>query len=49
MFLAFKKWLKIFKSIKLNYIKKVFYLALNFLPWNFLLMKKLDFKVTKVT
>ena len=35
--------------IKLNYRKKVFYFALNFLPWEFLLIKKLDFEKTKAT
>ena len=35
--------------IKLNYRKKVFYFALNFLPWEFLLIKKLDFEKTKTT
>ena len=33
--------------IKLNYRKKVFYFALNFLPWEFLLIKRLDFEKTK--
>ena len=33
---------KLFK-LKLNYHKKVFYFPLNFLPWEFLLIKKLDF------
>ena len=33
--------------LKLNYRKKIFYLALNFLPWEFLLVKKLDFEKTK--
>ena len=36
-------------SLKLNYRKKVFYFALNFLPWEFLLIKKLDFEKTKPT
>ena len=36
-------------TLKLNYRKKVFYFALNFLPWEFLLMKKLDFEKTKAT
>jgi hypothetical protein len=31
-------------KLKLNYCKKVFYFALNFLPWDFLLIKKLDFE-----
>ena len=35
--------------LKLNYRMKVFYYALNFLPWEFLLIKKLDFEKTKVT
>ena len=35
--------------LKLNYNKKVFYFALNFLPWEFLLIKKLDFEKTKAT
>ena len=29
--------------------KKVFYFALNFFPWELLLIKKLDFEKTKVT
>ena len=29
--------------LKLNYRKKVFCFTLNFLPWEFLLIKKLDF------
>ena len=33
----------------LNYRKKVFYFALDFLPWEFLLIKKLDFEKTKAT
>ena len=33
--------------LKLNYHKKVFHFALNFLPWEFLLTKKLDFEKTK--
>ena len=37
------------QSVKLNYHKKVFYFALNFLPWEFLLIKKLDFEKTKAT
>ena len=36
-------------AIKLNYHKKVLYFALNFLPWEFLLIKKLDFEKTKTT
>ena len=32
-----------FSQLKLNYRKKVFYFALNFLLWEFLLIKKLDF------
>ena len=36
-----------FSQLKLNYRKKVFYFALNFLPWEFLLIKKLDFEKTK--
>ena len=36
-------------ELKLNYRKKVFYFALNFLPWEFLLIKKLDFEKTKTT
>ena len=36
-------------AIKLNYRKKVFYFALNFLHWEFLLIKKLDFEKTKAT
>ena len=39
----------IYADIKLNYRKKVFYFALNFLPWEFLLIKKLDFEKTKAT
>ena len=39
----------IFADIKLNYRKKVFYFALNFLPWEFSLIKKLDFEKTKAT
>ena len=35
--------------LKLNYRKKVFYFALNILPWEFLLIKKLDFEKTKAT
>ena len=34
------------QMIKLNYREKVFYFALNFLPWDFLSIKKLDFKKT---
>ena len=37
------------RSLKLNYRKKAFYFALNFLPWDFLLIKKLDFEKTKPT
>ena len=29
--------------------KKVFYFALNFFPWELLLIKKLDFEKTKIT
>ena len=36
-------------NIKLNYRKKVFYFALNFLPWDFLLIEKLDFEKTQTT
>ena len=36
-------------KLKLNYHKKVFYFALNFLPWDFLLIKTLDFEKTKTT
>ena len=36
-------------SLKLNYHKKVFYFALNFLPWEILLIKKLDFEKTEAT
>ena len=36
-------------KLKLNYRKKVFYFALNFLPWEILLIKKLDFENTKAT
>ena len=35
--------------LKLNYRKKVFYFTLNFLPWEFLLVKMLDFEKTKAT
>ena len=35
--------------LKLSCHKKVFYFALNFLPWEFSLIKKLDFEKTKVT
>ena len=35
--------------IKLNYRKKVFFFALNFLPWEFLLIKKLEIEKTKTT
>ena len=35
--------------LKLNCRKKVLYFALNFLPWEFLLIKKLDFEKTKTT
>ena len=38
-----------FFRVKQNYRKKVFYLALNFLPWEFLLVKKLDFEENKTT
>ena len=34
------------RELKLNYLKKVFYFALNFLPLEFLLIKKLDFEKT---
>jgi hypothetical protein len=39
------KFIKTYKygCLKLNYRKKVSYFALNFLPWEFLLIKKLDF------
>ena len=37
------------RALKLNYRKTVFYFALNFLPWEFLLIKKLDFKKTNTT
>ena len=36
-------------SLKLNYQKKVFYFTLNVLPWEFLLINKLDFEKTKTT
>jgi hypothetical protein len=39
----------IYVHLKLNYSKKVFYFTLNFLPWEFLLIKKLDFEKTKFT
>ena len=35
--------------LKLNYPKKVFCFAINFLPWEFLLIKKFDFQKTKYT
>ena len=35
--------------IKLSYSKKVFLFALNFLPWDFLLIKKLEIEKTKTT
>ena len=35
--------------VKLNYRKKVFFFALNFLPWELLLIKKLGFEKTKTT
>ena len=38
-----------FLQIKLNYRKKVFFFALNFLTWEFLSIKKLDFEKTKAT
>ena len=34
-------------SLKLNYRKKVFYFTLTCLPWDFLLIKTLDFEKTK--
>ena len=39
--IMFKIWKFYFKKckLKLNYRKKVFYFALNFLPWEFLLIK----------
>ena len=40
---------KLMIFLKLNYGKKVFYFALNFLPWEFLSSKKLDFEKTKAT
>ena len=40
---------KVISRIKLNYRKKVFFFTLNFLPWEFLLIKKLDFEKTKTT
>ena len=37
-------------KLKLNYRKKVFYFALNFLPWEFLLIiNKLDFEKIMAT
>ena len=36
-------------NLKLNYCKKVFLFALNFFPWEFLLMKKLEIQKTKTT
>ena len=38
-----------FWTLKLNYRKKVFYFSLNFLPWEFLLIKKLEIEKTKTT
>jgi hypothetical protein len=35
--------------MKLNCRKKAFHFALNFLPWEFLLLKKLDFEKSKAT
>ena len=35
--------------VKLNYRKKEFYLALNFLYWIYLLVKKLNFEKTRTT
>jgi hypothetical protein len=35
--------------LKLNYRKKVLFFALNFLPWEFLLIKKLEIQKTKAT
>ena len=35
-------------NLKLNYRKKVFHFALNFLPWEILLIKKLDFEKTDI-
>ena len=40
-------WEKI--VLKLNYRKKVFYFALIFLPWQFVLKEKFDFEKTKAT
>ena len=34
--------------LKLNYRRQVFHFALNFLPWEFLLIKKLDFEKNKI-
>ena len=39
----------LYEILKLNYRKKVFYFTFNFLPWEFLLIKKLDFEKTKAT
>ena len=39
----------IIDQLKLNYRKKIFYSALNFLPWEFLLIQILDFEKTKTT
>ena len=36
-------------KVKLNYRKQVFFFALNFLPWEFLLIKKLEIRKTKTT
>ena len=38
-----------FIPLKLNHRKTLFYFALNFLPWEFLIIKKLDFEKTKAT
>ena len=36
-------------KLKLNYRKQVFFFALNFLPWEFLFIKKLEIEKTKTT
>ena len=47
--IASEIWSLFWTPLELNYRKQVFYLALKFLPWEFLFVKKLDFEKTKTT
>ena len=46
---TYKGKIAFFQRLKLNYCTKVFYIAHQFIPWEFLSIKRLDFEKTKAT